>query len=284
MPPTCSASSPPAGRATSAPQGRWKAALPAWKRSRMRKAPGDAGTAGRQVPGHRRRQARQAAAEAQIAPAQRRRAARQRNLPFPAGRDQPRRAAHGLRPPHRLSLALHLVRYRLCLQRRRIDGASTTSCSRVAAFDCAPSASPAANRWRRRPASPLLAALCDAGYSVSLETSGALDIGGVDPRVSRIVDLKAPGSGESAKNRWENLDLLTPHDELKFVLASREDYDWAVSACRQRRLFERCPVLFSPVQGQLDPAQLAQWMLDDRCRCASSCNCTRCCGATPPGR
>jgi 7-carboxy-7-deazaguanine synthase len=66
-----------------------------------------------------------------------------------------------------------------------------------------------------------------------------------------------------AKNRWENLDLLTHTTKLKFVLASREDYDWAVSACRQRRLFERCPVLFSPVQGQLDPAQLAQWMLDD---------------------
>lgn len=111
---------------------------------------------------------------------------------------------------------------------------------------------------------PLLVALCDAGHSVSLETSGALDIGDVDPRVARIVDLKAPGSGEAAKNRWENLDLLTPRDELKFVLASREDYDWAVAACHQRRLFTRCAVLFSPVQGQLDPAQLAQWILDDR--------------------
>jgi 7-carboxy-7-deazaguanine synthase len=110
---------------------------------------------------------------------------------------------------------------------------------------------------------PLLAALCDAGYSVSLETSGALDIDGVDPRVARIVDLKAPGSRESGRNRWENIDLLTANDELKFVLASREDYDWAVSACRQHRLFERCPVLFSPVQGQLDPAQLAQWILDE---------------------
>ena len=110
----------------------------------------------------------------------------------------------------------------------------------------------------------LLAALCEAGHSVSLETSGALDIGGIDPRVARIVDLKAPGSGEQARNRWENLDLLTPSDELKLVLASREDYDWAVSACRQHRLFERCPVLFSPVQGQLDPAALAQWILDDR--------------------
>ena len=111
---------------------------------------------------------------------------------------------------------------------------------------------------------PLLSALCDAGYSVSLETSGALDISGVDPRVSRIVDLKAPGSGEAEKNRWENLGHLTANDELKFVLASREDYDWAVAACRQRRLFECCPVLFSPVQDQLDPGRLAQWVIDDK--------------------
>ena len=115
---------------------------------------------------------------------------------------------------------------------------------------------------------PLLTALCDAGYSVSLETSGALDIGKVDSRVSRIVDLKAPGSGEDSKNRWANLELLTAHDELKLVLASRADYDWAVAACRQRRLFAteggRCEILFSPVQGQLAPADLAQWIIDDQ--------------------
>jgi len=103
---------------------------------------------------------------------------------------------------------------------------------------------------------------------VSLETSGALDISKVDARVSSIVDLKAPGSGEAARNRWENLDLLTSRDELKVVLASRADYDWAVAACRQRRLLlteqSRCPVLFSPVQGQLAPADLAQWIIDDR--------------------
>lgn len=135
---------------------------------------------------------------------------------------------------------------------------------RVAAFDCRTVCVTGGEPLAQKACIELLATLCTAGYSVSLETSGALDIGGVDPRVSRIVDLKAPGSGESAKNRWENLDLLTPRDELKFVLASREDYDWAVSACRQRRLFERCPVLFAPVQGQLDPARLAQWLLDDR--------------------
>ncbi len=135
---------------------------------------------------------------------------------------------------------------------------------RVATFDCRNVCVTGGEPLAQKACMELLAALCAAGYSVSLETSGALDIGSVDPRVSRIVDLKAPGSGESAKNRWENLDLLTPHDELKFVLASREDYDWAVSACRQHRLFERCPVLFAPVQGQLDPAQLAQWLLDDK--------------------
>lgn len=110
---------------------------------------------------------------------------------------------------------------------------------------------------------PLLTALCDAGYSVSLETSGALDIGEVDARVSRIVDLKAPGSGEVTKNRWENLPLLNARDELKAVLASRADYDWAVALCREHDLFARCPVLFSPVQGQLDPAELAQWIVAD---------------------
>jgi len=135
---------------------------------------------------------------------------------------------------------------------------------RVAAFDCATVCVTGGEPLAQKDCLPLLAALCDAGYSVSLETSGALDIGDVDPRVARIVDLKAPGSGEQAKNRWENLDLLTANDEVKFVLASREDYDWAVAACRQRRLFERCPVLFSPVQGQLDPALLAQWIIDDR--------------------
>jgi 7-carboxy-7-deazaguanine synthase len=135
---------------------------------------------------------------------------------------------------------------------------------RVAGFDCATVCVTGGEPLAQKHSLALLAALCDAGHSVSLETSGALDIGGVDPRVSRIVDLKAPGSGEEAKNRWENLELLTAGDELKFVLASREDYDWAVAACRRHRLFERCPVLFSPVQEQLDPAQLAQWIMDDR--------------------
>ena len=135
---------------------------------------------------------------------------------------------------------------------------------RVSSFGCRTVCVTGGEPLAQKGAADLLAALCDAGYSVSLETSGALDIGGVDARVSRIVDLKAPGSGEEAKNRWENLDLLTSHDEVKFVLASREDYDWAVAACRRHRLFERCPVLFAPVHGRLDPALLARWLLEDR--------------------
>lgn len=110
----------------------------------------------------------------------------------------------------------------------------------------------------------LLTTLCDRGYSVSLETSGALDIAAVDPRVSRIVDVKPPGSGESDRNRWENIAHLTAHDEVKFVLASRVDYEWGRAVLRQHRLDERCPVLFSPVQGELDPGSLAEWILADR--------------------
>ena len=110
----------------------------------------------------------------------------------------------------------------------------------------------------------LLTALADAGHSVSLETSGALDIGGVDPRVSRIVDIKAPGSGEEDRNRWDNLALLTPHDEIKFVLAGRADYEWARDVLRAERLERICPVLFSPVQGELPPEDLAEWILADR--------------------
>lgn len=111
---------------------------------------------------------------------------------------------------------------------------------------------------------PLLAALCDAGYAVSLETSGALDISQVDPRVSRVMDLKAPASGEAERNHWENLALLTGHDELKIVLADEADYAWAKSVLAARRLDAICPVLLSPVAGRLDPKQLAEWVLRDR--------------------
>ena len=110
---------------------------------------------------------------------------------------------------------------------------------------------------------PLLTALCDAGYEVSLETSGALDIAAVDPRVARIMDLKAPDSAESARNRWENLVLLNSRDEIKLVIASRADYEWARDVLRQRQLDARCPVLFSPAQGLIEARALAEWILED---------------------
>jgi len=110
----------------------------------------------------------------------------------------------------------------------------------------------------------LLRSLCDTGYSVSLETSGALDISGVDVRVSRVVDIKTPGSGEVEKNRWSNLNHLAPQDELKFVLCDEADYQWALAVMRERRLDLICPILFSPAYGKLDPAMLAAWVLRDR--------------------
>jgi len=109
----------------------------------------------------------------------------------------------------------------------------------------------------------LLGGLCDAGCDVSLETSGALDIAGVDVRVSRIVDLKTPASGEVERNCWENLRLLTPRDEVKFVLADEADYRWAKQMLVKHRIHQRCPVLFSPVWSQVDPARLAEWILRD---------------------
>jgi 7-carboxy-7-deazaguanine synthase len=110
---------------------------------------------------------------------------------------------------------------------------------------------------------PLLSMLCDAGYQVSLETSGALDISAVDRRVMRIVDIKTPASGEAGKNRWENLELLTETDEVKFVLCSEDDYLWAKQILAQYRLAEKCDVLFSPSHGELDAKELAEWILRD---------------------
>lgn len=148
-----------------------------------------------------------------------------------------------------------------------------TILERVASFDCPTVCVTGGEPLAQANCIALLTALCDAGYSVSLETSGALDISAVDPRVSRIVDIKPPDSGEVEKNRWENLDHLRPTDELKFVLASRADYEWAKgilagrrekSALAGRHLAEKCTVLFSPVADKLPPAQLADWILADR--------------------
>jgi 7-carboxy-7-deazaguanine synthase len=110
----------------------------------------------------------------------------------------------------------------------------------------------------------LLTRLCDAGYSVSLETSGALDVSTVDSRVSRIVDIKTPGSGEVEKNQWANLAQLRQSDELKFVLTSEDDYQWAKRLILDRRLDAVCPILLSPAFAELEYSQLAEWVLRDK--------------------
>jgi len=110
----------------------------------------------------------------------------------------------------------------------------------------------------------LLQALCDAGYSVSLETSGALDVSAVDARVSKVLDIKTPASGEVEKNRWDNFAHLTTQDEIKIVLCNEADYQWAKQVLQQHHLTEKCTVLLSPAQGQLEARELAEWILRDQ--------------------
>ncbi|MHB1942843.1 MAG: 7-carboxy-7-deazaguanine synthase QueE [Acidiferrobacteraceae bacterium] len=118
-----------------------------------------------------------------------------------------------------------------------------------------------------QPASrPLLTALCNLGYEVSLETSGALDIGAIDPRVSVVMDLKTPGSGESERNRYGNIDLLAHKDQVKFVIGSRPDYEWSRAQVQEYGLDTRCEVLFSPSYEEIDARALADWILEDRLR------------------
>lgn len=109
----------------------------------------------------------------------------------------------------------------------------------------------------------LLRSLCDAGYQVSLETSGALDVGAVDERVLKVLDIKTPASGEMTKNLWSNLAHLRTHDEIKFVLCDAADYDWAKQVLQEHRLTEKCAVLFSPAQSRLTARDLAEWILRD---------------------
>ncbi|MCO7224774.1 7-carboxy-7-deazaguanine synthase QueE [Pleionea sp. CnH1-48] len=116
---------------------------------------------------------------------------------------------------------------------------------------------------QKQPCEELLTALCDKGYEVSLETSGAMDIAGVDPRVVKVMDLKTPDSGELDKNRLENLEHIDSKDQLKFVLCSRKDYDWARMMLDQYQLAERCEILFSPSYGQLNATELADWIVED---------------------
>lgn len=111
---------------------------------------------------------------------------------------------------------------------------------------------------------PLLQRLCDAGYRVSLETSGALDISAVDARVSRVMDLKTPGSGEVERNLYSNIDRLQPHDQVKFVICNRADYQWALARIEEYGLSARCELLFTPSFGEQDATELANWVLADR--------------------
>lgn len=115
-----------------------------------------------------------------------------------------------------------------------------------------------------QPATPrFLTMLCDAGFSVSLETSGALDMGDVDPRVVKVMDMKTPDSGEERQNRLENLQYLSEQDQIKFVICSREDYVWARRLLDERQLEKRAAVLFSPVMPEMNPTRLAEWILED---------------------
>lgn len=111
---------------------------------------------------------------------------------------------------------------------------------------------------------PLLSRLCDDGFETSLETSGAIDVSDVDPRVIRVIDIKTPGSGEAAKNLWENLGLVKAQDQVKFVICDRGDYDWAKGIVARYLLAGRCEVLFSPSYEQLSARDLADWIVADR--------------------
>ena len=135
---------------------------------------------------------------------------------------------------------------------------------RVGAFGCRRVEVTGGEPLLQEAALGLMSELCDRGYDVMLETGGALSIAAVDGRVRRIVDIKCPGSGMSDRNFWGNIRELKPTDEVKFVLRDRTDFEWAMDAIREHGLSGRCPVLFSPVFGELDPAALAAWILESR--------------------
>lgn len=116
----------------------------------------------------------------------------------------------------------------------------------------------------QKPCLELLRRLCDVGYEVSLETSGALDVSAVDPRVVKVVDIKTPGSKEVEKNYWQNMPHLLPHDQVKFVICDQEDYEWSKKIMDQHQLTQRCQVLFSPSYQQQQPGELADWIIRDR--------------------
>lgn len=136
--------------------------------------------------------------------------------------------------------------------------------ARVGAFGCSLVEVTGGEPLLQRDCVPLMKALLARGYEVMLETGGHRGVEEVPAEVRRVLDVKCPGSGESHRNHLQNLELLTPRDEVKFVLADRADYEWARALVRERALHGRCPVLFSPVWRSLDPAALAAWVLEDR--------------------
>src|SRR5947207_3867889 len=137
--------------------------------------------------------------------------------------------------------------------------------AKVGSFDCPLVEFTGGEPLLQKNVLPLMAMLCDAGYTVLLETSGAHDISKVDHRVHRIMDLKTTGSGEVEKNLWSNIEHLTSRDEVKFVIGSREDYEWSREKVRRFDLSRRChAVLFSPIFGRIDPREIVEWILADR--------------------
>ncbi|MFU8895559.1 MAG: 7-carboxy-7-deazaguanine synthase QueE [Gammaproteobacteria bacterium] len=145
-------------------------------------------------------------------------------------------------------------------QRRTLEDILAAVAGHGARHVCVTGGEPLAQRG----CAALVEQLCDAGYLVSVETSGALDISVLDPRAQRVMDVKTPGSGEQARNRLENLACLRPQDFAKFVICDRDDYEWARGFVAEHRLAARCEVLFSPCWERVDPAQLADWILADR--------------------
>jgi 7-carboxy-7-deazaguanine synthase len=143
---------------------------------------------------------------------------------------------------------------------RNLDDLVAAACTSGVRHVCVTGGEPLA----QRACLELLTALCDSGLSVSLETSGSMDVAPVDPRVSRVVDIKTPASGESGRNRLENLELLGPNDQLKVVVCDRADYEWTRELLKERRGTPLpCQVLLSPSWGQVEPRELAEWILAD---------------------
>ena len=134
----------------------------------------------------------------------------------------------------------------------------------VLAFDCPLVEITGGEPLLQKNVLPLMTALCDAGRTVLIETSGAHDISGIDPRVHRIMDLKTPGSGESHRNLMSNVEHLKRGDEVKCVIGSREDYEWAREQVRAHKLPARCEVLFSPIFGRIEPREIVDWMVADK--------------------